>query len=234
MASHPNPVITVALPVPLRRAFDYAADGLPVPAGCRVQVSFNRRLQVGVALGSSTASASGTGAELKPILQRLDTAPLLNQDTLALLRWAADYYLHPVGEVIAASLPSALRKGKPSAWTPPQRWSLTAAGAKALHDLPARQTARRARLQMARSDPSLPQDALTRALAAAGWLSASKDAPRHRRMPTGRHSAPRNKKPSRAFRRGAASNSSKASPVAARPRSICTPRAPVSNRAVRR
>lgn len=177
MASHPHPVITVALPVPLRRAFDYSADGQPVPAGCRVQVSFNRRLQVGVALGSGTASASGTGAELKPILQRLDTAPLLNHDTLALLRWAADYYLHPVGEVIAASLPSALRKGQPSTWTPPQRWSLTAAGAEALHDLPARQTARRARLQMARSEPSLPQDALTRALAEAGWLSASDDAP---------------------------------------------------------
>ena len=108
MASHPSPVITVALPVPLRRAFDYSADGQPVPAGCRVQVSFNRRLQVGVALGSGTASASGTGVELKPILQRLDTAPLLNHDTLALLRWAADYYLHsatrghrlPVGRIV--------------------------------------------------------------------------------------------------------------------------------------
>ena len=187
MSSPSSPVVAVALPVPLRRALDYSSDAQTVPPGCRVQVHFNRRLQIGVVLSSTMAPASGTGAELKPILQRLDAAPLLNHDTLSLLRWAADYYLHPVGEVIAASLPSALRNGKPSDWTPPQRWSLTAAGAAALEHLPTRQTARRARLQLATTCPSLPQDALTRALADEGWLKASGDIPQtpsHAHWPT--------------------------------------------------
>ena len=151
MPSHSRPVITVALPVPLRRAFDYLSDDAGVAPGCRVQVNFNRRLHVGVVLGSASAPPGGDGDDLKPVLQCLDARPLLNHDCLSLLRWAADYYLHPVGEVIAAALPPALRRGKSADWTPPQRWSLTEAGAVALRELPARQTARRARLALAAS-----------------------------------------------------------------------------------
>lgn len=173
MPSHSRPVITVALPVPLRRAFDYVSDDASVAPGCRVQVNFNRRLHVGVVLGSASAPPGGDGDDLKPVLQCLDARPLLNHDCLSLLRWAADYYLHPVGEVIAAALPPALRRGKSADWTPPQRWSLTEAGAVALRELPARQTARRARLALAASGGPLPLDALTRTLADEGWLAAN-------------------------------------------------------------
>ena len=34
------------------------------------------------------------------------------RSTFELLRWAADYYHHPLGEVIAAALPVALREGQ--------------------------------------------------------------------------------------------------------------------------
>ncbi len=49
---------------------------------------------------------------------------------LALLRWASEYYHHPLGEVIAAALPRLLREGA-AAMPQIERWSLTAAGAAA-------------------------------------------------------------------------------------------------------
>jgi len=178
MPSCSRPIISVALPVPLRRAFDYLSDDPHVSPGCRVRVNFNRRLHTGIVLSTTLAPPEGDHAELKPAIECLDATPLLNRDTLSLLRWAADYYLHPVGDVIAAALPPALRRGTSADWAPPQRWSLTAAGAAALRDLPARQTARRGRLALAAEPASLPQDALTRTLADEGWLVASDHLPR--------------------------------------------------------
>ncbi len=49
---------------------------------------------------------------LKHVLSILDEQPLLSEELLTLLRWAAQYYHHPIGEVMAAALPGALRKGR--------------------------------------------------------------------------------------------------------------------------
>src|SRR5215469_3221707 len=107
------PVVRVALPTPLRRLFDYrpgAADPGTIEAGTRVRVPFGRRYLIGVAM--EVAGGSELPYErLKPVLERLDAQPVFDPATLALLRWAADYYHHPIGEVIAAALPKALRLG---------------------------------------------------------------------------------------------------------------------------
>ena len=50
-------------------------------------------------------------AALKAVHQVLDAAPVLDSALMQLLRWTADYYHHPFGEVIAAALPKALRAG---------------------------------------------------------------------------------------------------------------------------
>ena len=52
--------------------------------------------------GPAQARARSAGSE-----------PILDAAALELLRWAADYYHHPIGEVIAAAMPKALRVGRP-------------------------------------------------------------------------------------------------------------------------
>ena len=47
--------------------------------------------------------------------------------TFDLLRWAAEYYHHPMGEVFAAALPASLRAGQP-ALEVTQWWALSESG----------------------------------------------------------------------------------------------------------
>ena len=122
------PVVRVALPTPLRRLFDYRAgpadDGIPV--GTRVRVPFGQRHLIGVAM--EVAAGSELPYErLKPVLERLDPQPVFDPATLALLGWAADYYHHPIGEVLAAALPKALRLGAAIDATE-ERWAVSPEG----------------------------------------------------------------------------------------------------------
>ena len=50
-----NPIVRIALPVPLHTLFDYACEGQDVQPGCRVQVPFGRRRLVGVAIATGVA-----------------------------------------------------------------------------------------------------------------------------------------------------------------------------------
>jgi primosomal protein N' (replication factor Y) len=133
-------VFRVALDTPLRRTFDYLPpkSGGTLEPGSRVRVPFGRQRLVGVVL--EAAGSSDLPAEkLKPILEVLDARPVLDPALLGLLRWAADYYHHPIGEVIAAGLPKSLRLGANAAATE-ERWSATADG----HDAHTRGEPRRA------------------------------------------------------------------------------------------
>ena len=57
----------------------------------------------------------------------LDDSPALPPRLLNLLRWAADYYHHPLGECWQQALPVLLRKGEDTAATQ-RAWRLTTAG----------------------------------------------------------------------------------------------------------
>ncbi len=123
------PVVRVALPTPLRRLFDYRAgpaNGHELEAGTRVRVPFGRRSLVGIAM-EIAAGSELPEERLKPVLERLDPRPIFDPASLALLGWAADYYHHPIGEVLAAALPKALRQGAALESTE-ERWVLTAEG----------------------------------------------------------------------------------------------------------
>jgi primosomal protein N' (replication factor Y) len=93
--------------------FDYRA-----PAGCerdalrrglRLRVPFGRATRIGF-LWRVLDGSELPPEKLKPALALLDDEPLLSDLDLDLLAWAADYYQHPLGEVISAALPSRLRK----------------------------------------------------------------------------------------------------------------------------
>lgn len=108
-------VVRVAVAVPLRHSFDYLVEpSLCLDEhwiGCRVLVSFARRKQVAIVL--SVHETSDVPAEkLKTIENRLDEHPVLDTHALEMGRWLANYYLHPLGEVLATMLPAALRKGE--------------------------------------------------------------------------------------------------------------------------
>jgi primosomal protein N' (replication factor Y) len=131
-------VLRVALDVPMRRLFDYLwpvgpdGNGIAgaVTAGQRVRVPFGRQRLVGLVL-EEAATSELPPDRLKPVLEVLDAEPALDGSALELLRWAADYYHHPIGEVVAAAIPKALREGA-STVAMEQVWSLTAAGREAL------------------------------------------------------------------------------------------------------
>lgn len=100
----------IAVPVPLRRSFDYLWPDTLLP-GTRVQVPFGPRRLTGVVLSTGPAK---TGHKLKSIIRVLDSEPVLDGWILNLLLWAAQYHHHPVGEVLATALPVNLRRGEPA------------------------------------------------------------------------------------------------------------------------
>ncbi|MFO8006551.1 MAG: primosomal protein N', partial [Candidatus Brocadiia bacterium] len=95
-------VVPVAVPAPLDRSLDYLppSDGTLPPPGARVRVPFGRRHVTGVVSGPPRAASVPHG-QLKRIEQILDDTPILPDELLRLALWAADYYHHPPGEVLA-------------------------------------------------------------------------------------------------------------------------------------
>jgi primosomal protein N' (replication factor Y) len=125
-------LVRVAVPAPVRRYFDYlapAAEAGPEPAiGCRVRVPFGRSRQiVGVVVERPQAS-DVPATSLRPISEVIDTDPLLSAELVAMLRWAAQYYHHPPGEVFAAALPGTLKRGRQPPTADLSGWALTAQG----------------------------------------------------------------------------------------------------------
>ncbi len=111
----PTLVVQIAVPSPLRRSFDYlpprGGEAAQLVPGCRVRVPFGRGQTVGVVLVVASQSRIAQ-TRLKRVLEVLDTEPLLPEELLSLLDWASAYYHHPIGEVVAAALPAALRQGR--------------------------------------------------------------------------------------------------------------------------
>ena len=124
-----NAILSIAVDTPLRRTFDYLAPADTDPSrlrrGVRLWVPFGRRRTVGVLVDLRSRSPV-PASKLKAAHSLIDTEPVLDEPLLDLLLWAADYYRHPPGEVIAAALPSALRAGR-SAQPHSERWSLSEA-----------------------------------------------------------------------------------------------------------
>ncbi len=111
-------VLRVALPVPLPTVFDYGPGAAGLGAhpeqwiGCRVRVGFGRLRKVGVVVGWGEPLSDPK--RIRSIDARIDAAPLLDAELINLLRFAADYYLHPLGETVATALPAPLRGDAPA------------------------------------------------------------------------------------------------------------------------
>lgn len=111
--------ITVALPVPLYRTFDYlpAQPTADLPkVGCRVQVPFGRQTLVGMVVAHTKPENSDVPVgKLKPIKQIIDHLPIVDEAWQQLANWLSAYYHYPLGDVIGVMLPTFVRDGKPLA-----------------------------------------------------------------------------------------------------------------------
>jgi primosomal protein N' (replication factor Y) len=141
-------ILRVALDVPLDTLFDYSAAGQgEIAIGDRVLVSFGRRQMVGVVAEIVDHSDLSPG-RIKPVLQVFRDTPPLSAEIFRLLRFCADYYHHPLGEVILNALPVPLRQTRPVARAKPTGYRLTEAGLALETDaLPARAIVKRKLLQ---------------------------------------------------------------------------------------
>ncbi|MCS3904144.1 primosomal protein N' (replication factor Y) [Methylohalomonas lacus] len=119
----------IAVATPLRRTFSYLpptgiADEQLQP-GQRLWVPFGRQRRVGMLLGLSDHT-DVAAAKLKPVQGLIDDTPLFTGAQLDLLKWASDYYQHPIGEVIATCLPAELRHGKAATISATYGWQYAA------------------------------------------------------------------------------------------------------------
>src|SRR5450631_4165140 len=185
-------ILQIALDTPLRRVFDYrppadhigsGGDG-PPRLGVRVRVPFGRRQLLGILVGIISEPAIAS-PKLKTALEILDEQPIFDPATFDLLRWAAEYYHHPLGEVFAAALPVSLRAGQP-ALLKTEWWDLTEAGRQELSSPSARRAPQRRALlawlserggATAESVGDTFKPAQLRALAARGWVTPEAVAP---------------------------------------------------------
>jgi len=121
-------VVRVALPVPLRQHFDYLISAELAPqVGCRVLVPFGNRKLVGI-IWQIAPDDGFAASKLKTVLKLLDNAAVLPPVLCELLSFAADYYHHPLGEVLISALPALLREGRDLQDYQPKAYQLTAAG----------------------------------------------------------------------------------------------------------
>ncbi len=103
-------IAEVAIPVPLHNTFDYLCKE-EVEIGARVKVPFGHKKVTGVVLSHKDKSKFD---KLKEVEEVIDSEALLSKEILEFLLWSANYYHHPIGEVINNAIPKNLRNGKPA------------------------------------------------------------------------------------------------------------------------
>ncbi len=105
-------IARVAVPVPVRKLFDYVVPEKFISAisrGVRVKVPFGRRKMTGYCV-ETLEESNLPAASLKYVEDVVDEEPLIDEHLLALTRWIADKYLCSWGETLEAALPASVRK----------------------------------------------------------------------------------------------------------------------------
>ena len=155
--------VAVALPV----ADLYTYRDLPragrLALGTQVVVPFGRRTVTGFVVGHVDGLASDIPHDVRQILETVGDGPALDESVLELCRWAASYYLAPLGEVLCAALPSGERAStsRRLRLTPAGEAALVAGGASGLAAM-ALDTADRALLGRVKKARTLSQTHMAR------------------------------------------------------------------------
>jgi primosomal protein N' (replication factor Y) len=100
----------VAVPVPIDKTLTYLVPTHleeAVRPGLRVVVPVRGKLLTGVVLSLSRAAPQGR--RLKAIREPADDKPVITPELMSLAGWISDYYVCPLGEVLAAMSPPPAR-----------------------------------------------------------------------------------------------------------------------------
>ena len=103
-------ITEVAIPVPLHNTFDYLCKE-KVCIGSRVKVPFGSKKVTGIVISHKDKSSF---SKLREVEEVIDHEALLSKEILEFLSWSANYYHHPIGEVLSNAIPKNLRNGKPA------------------------------------------------------------------------------------------------------------------------
>jgi primosomal protein N' (replication factor Y) len=119
-------IIHIAIPCPLNQHFDYFSDESidHWQPGIRVKISFRNKEVIGLTLGASELTTETKTEKLKPILERIDQTPLLDEQSLKLINWVSQYYHYPIGECFQAALPKKLRSIEPAELKTETYWQI--------------------------------------------------------------------------------------------------------------
>ncbi|EDY86963.1 primosomal protein N' [gamma proteobacterium HTCC5015] len=128
-ASPQRRYVQVAVPVPLYGLFDYAvpADSRVPEAGCRLQLRFGHRELIGICCGTIDQPATAAD-KIREYQACLDSEPVIPASLMHLLQRASQYYHHPLGDVLATALPTALMQGRAVDEGGRSLWRLTQQG----------------------------------------------------------------------------------------------------------
>ena len=100
----------ITLPIPFD-SFTYLVPPdmeARVMRGCRVVVPLGKnKIYTGVVL--KTHDKAPKGVEIKAIMEVLDEHPVVNEQQFKFWQWIAKYYLCPIGDVMKAGLPGAMK-----------------------------------------------------------------------------------------------------------------------------
>ena len=154
-------IVRVGFDVPLDKLFDYRCDDArESDIGARVLAPLGKRSAVGVILEIADSSNVAI-ARLKPITRILREAPGFAPADIRLIRFAADYYHHPLGAVVMSALPSGLRRVRKQPAKSLTHYVLTALGAtRTVDSLPARAATKRRLLALFLQHQALDDDAV--------------------------------------------------------------------------
>ena len=156
-------ILKIAIDVPLSRLFEYTNNGFSARVGNRAVVNFAGRNVVGVIVAIADTSEFDL-AKLKPVTHVFDDV-VFDAANFKLLKFCADYYHAPLGQVLVATLPLRLRQIKPANTRKTFAYSLN--GAVDLAEFPPKQIVLRRIIAALQANQTLTQSQLVEI--SGGW-----------------------------------------------------------------
>jgi primosomal protein N' (replication factor Y) (superfamily II helicase) len=101
--------VAVALPVFDTHTYRSSQPEVRIPIGAQVLVPVRNRTVMGFVIDHPKEVDESLRPSLREIVGVVGDGPAIDQPVLDLCRWAADYYLAPLGEVLSSALPSSER-----------------------------------------------------------------------------------------------------------------------------
>ena len=109
-------IISVSFESGADAEFDYALpdEFWPIQVGQRVEAPFSKKNKLHTGFCVSIENKERTTHKkfkLKTITKVIDNEPLIDSELMELARWISDYYVCPLGQVLAAIVPAAVKRG---------------------------------------------------------------------------------------------------------------------------